>query len=58
MLNACESNENVYFGGKRGVVDYSHLGYPYNIDRSEQETTTELWGSLGSFPRRKTKTKW
>lgn len=42
MLNVCESNENVYFGGNRGVVDYSHLGFPYNIDRSEQETTTEL----------------
>lgn len=46
MLNVCESNENVYFGGKRGggggVIDYSHLGFPYNIDRSEQETTTEL----------------
>lgn len=43
MLNACESNENVYFvGGKRGGIDYSHLGFPYNIDRSEQETTTEL----------------
>lgn len=43
MLNVCESNENVYFGGNRGgVIDYSHLGFPYNIDRSEQETTTEL----------------
>lgn len=46
MLNVCESNENVYFGGgggqRGGVVDYSHLGFPYNIDRSEQETTTEL----------------
>lgn len=42
MLNVCESNENVYFGGNRGAIDYSHLGFPYNIDRSEQETTTEL----------------
>ncbi|CAH1727237.1 unnamed protein product [Chironomus riparius] len=44
MLN-CESNDNVYFGGngnKRAIDHYAHLGYPYNIDRSEQETTTEL----------------
>ncbi|KAG5670886.1 hypothetical protein PVAND_001118 [Polypedilum vanderplanki] len=49
MLN-CETNDNVYFGGgggngipaKRVIDHYAHLGYPYNIDRSEQETTTEL----------------
>lgn len=46
MLNVCKSNENVYFGGVprggNGGIDYSHLGFPYNIDRSDQETTTEL----------------
>ena len=42
MLN-CESNDNVYFGGNKRAIDhYAHLGFPYNIDRSEQETTTEL----------------
>jgi hypothetical protein len=49
MLN-CETNDNVYFGGgnnggmpsKRVIDHYAHLGYPYNMDRSEQETTTEL----------------
>jgi hypothetical protein len=39
MLNACETNDNVYF---RGGEYPQHLGFPYNIDRSEQETTTEL----------------
>lgn len=35
----CETDENVFFGSN---LDYSNYEIPFDLDRSEQETTTEL----------------